>query len=235
MLEGLGRDQFGKRCDACRLDIALDERRDGGMDLVPTQSQGLRRKRPRTGVCGKWIGPATPLQVIIHILAERSRQQCPVDPLGRAAKGGDRHRLERLVLDRTAGQRTRLIVMCEAGMVPQLASVAGPYGVTVISSGGFELVTEKHRLAIDMTDDGRPTEVLHIGDHDPSGAHLFLALAEDVKAFADELGGIVNFSRLAVTPGQIERLGLVTAPPKVSDRRAFTGETCQAEGSRPTS
>ena len=48
-------------------------------------------------------------------------------------------------------------------MVPQLASVAGPYGVTVISSGGFKSVTEKHRLAIDMTDDGRPTEVLHIG------------------------------------------------------------------------
>jgi hypothetical protein len=93
-LEGLGRDQFGKRCDACRLDIALDERRDGGMDLVPTQSQGLRRKRPRSGVGGKWIGPATPLQVIIHILAERSRQQCPVDPLGRAAKGGDGHWLE---------------------------------------------------------------------------------------------------------------------------------------------
>ena len=29
-------------------------------DLVPTQSPGLRRKRPRSGVCGKWIGPATP-------------------------------------------------------------------------------------------------------------------------------------------------------------------------------
>ena len=147
-----------------------------------------------------------------------------------------RAQAERLVLDRTAGQRTRLIVMCEAaGMVPQLASVAGPYGVTVISSGGFESVTEKHRLAIDMTDDGRPTEVLHIGDHDPSGAHLFLAVAEDVKAFADELGGIVNFSRLAVTPGQIERLGLVTAPPKVSDRRAFTGERARRRRSRPTS
>ena len=75
---------------------------------------------------------------MIHIGAERSRQQCPVDPLGRTAKRGDRYWLERLVLDRTAGQRTRLIVMCEAaGMVPQLASVAGPYGVTVISSGGF--------------------------------------------------------------------------------------------------
>jgi hypothetical protein len=95
---------------------------------------------------------------------------------------------EDLVLDRTAGQRTRLIVMCEAaGMVPQLARVAEPYGLPVISSGGFESVTEKHRLAEDLTaEDCRPAEVLHIGDHDPSGAHLFLALAEDVQAFADE-------------------------------------------------
>jgi hypothetical protein len=41
-----------------------------------------------------------------------------------------------LTLDRTAGQHIRLIVMCEAaGMVPQLARVAEPYGLPVISSG----------------------------------------------------------------------------------------------------
>ena len=46
---------------------------------------------------------------------------------------------DHLILDRTAGQRIRLIVMCEAaGMVPQLARVAEPYGLPVISSGGFE-------------------------------------------------------------------------------------------------
>ena len=107
-----------------------------------------------------------------------------------------RAQAERLILDRTAGQRKRLIAMCEAaGMVPQLARVAEPYGLPVISSGGFESVTEKHRLAVDMADDGRPTEVLHIGDHDPSGAHLFVALAEDVQAFARDLGGNVEFSR----------------------------------------
>jgi hypothetical protein len=145
-----------------------------------------------------------------------------------------RAQAERLVLDRTAGQRTRLIVMCEAsGMVPQLARVARPFGVPVISSGGFESVTEKHRLADDLAEDGRRTEVLHIGDHDPSGAHLFLALAEDVQAFADELGGVVEFSRLAVTPEQIDSLGLVTAPPKATDRRAFNGDTCQAEAIPP--
>jgi hypothetical protein len=145
-----------------------------------------------------------------------------------------RAQAERLILDRTAGQRTRLIVMCEAaGMVPQLARLAEPYGIPVISSGGFGSVTEKHRLAADLADDGRCTEVLHIGGHDPSGAHLFLALAEDVQAFAEELGGIVEFSRLAVTPEQIGSLGLTTAPPKATDRRAFNGETCQAEAIPP--
>jgi hypothetical protein len=145
-----------------------------------------------------------------------------------------RAQAERLVLDRSAGQPTRIIVMCEAaGMVPQLARVAEPYGVPVISSGGFESVTDKHRLAVDLADDGRPTEVLHIGDHDPSGAHLFLALAEDVQAFANELGGDVEFTRLAVTPDQIGSLRLVTAPSKETDRRAFNGETCQAEAIPP--
>jgi hypothetical protein len=139
-----------------------------------------------------------------------------------------------LRLDRKDGQPTRLVVMCEAaGMVPQLAHVVDRYGIAVISSGGFESVTEKHAFAAELADDDQPTEILHIGDHDPSGAHLFLALAEDVQAFAADLGGDVSFTRLAVTPAQITTLGLETAPPKATDSRAFTGETCQAEAIPP--
>jgi hypothetical protein len=36
-----------------------------------------------------------------------------------------------------------------------------------------------------------------------------------------------------VTPEQIESYGLPTAPPKETDRRAFSGETCQAEAMAP--
>jgi hypothetical protein len=140
---------------------------------------------------------------------------------------------ECLRLDRKDGQPTRLVVMCEAaGMVPQLAHVVDRYGIAVISSGGFESVTEKHTFAAELADDDRPTEILHIGDHDPSGAHLFLALAEDVQAFAADLGGNVAFTRLAVTPTQITALSLETAPPKPTDTRAFAGQTCQAEAIR---
>lgn len=145
-----------------------------------------------------------------------------------------RARAEHLRLDRSSGQQTRLIIACEAaGMVPQLGNVSLDLGVPVISSGGFESVTEKHKFAVEAADEDRPTEVLHIGDHDPSGAHMFLAFLEDVAAFCRDLGGDVRFTRLAVTPQQIVDLRLPTAPPKTTDRRAFHGETCQAEAIAP--
>jgi hypothetical protein len=139
-----------------------------------------------------------------------------------------------LMLDRTAGQKTRLVVQCEAaGMAPQLGRVTEEFCIPVLSGGGFDSVTDKHKFAAELADQDRPTEVLHVGDHDASGAHLFLAVAEDIAAFARELGGIVTFTRLAVTPEQIAEYGLPTAPPKETDRRAFQGQTCQAEAFAP--
>jgi len=137
-------------------------------------------------------------------------------------------------LDRSAGQKARLVVTCEAaGMVPQLERVTHPLGVTVMSGGGFESTTDRHKFAAALAGHGRPTEVLDIGDHDPSGAHRFLAYQEDIKAFARELGGDVTFTRLAVTPRQIRRYDLPTAPKKSTDKRAFRGETCQVEALPP--
>jgi hypothetical protein len=137
-------------------------------------------------------------------------------------------------LDRTEGQQTRLVVIPEAGgMVPQLSRVTDPFGITVMSSGGFESVTEKYNFAAELAREDRPTEVLHIGDHDPSGAHMFLAFLEDVEAFTRDLGGKATFTRLAVTPEQIAEYGLATAPPKPTDNRAFRGVTCQAEALAP--
>jgi hypothetical protein len=141
---------------------------------------------------------------------------------------------ENFKLDRSAGQKTRLIVTCEAvGMVSQLGRVAHPLGVTVMSGGGFESTTDRHKFAAALASHDRLTEVLDIGDHDPSGAHKFLAMMEDIQAFTRELGGEVTFTRLAVTPAQITQYGLETAPPKATDKRAFRGRTCQAEALAP--
>jgi hypothetical protein len=137
-------------------------------------------------------------------------------------------------LDRTLGQKSRQVVICEAaGMAPQLARVCDPFGITVMSGGGFDSLTDKHKFAAALAEESRPVEVLHIGDHDPSGVSMFLAFLEDVEAFTRSLGGDATFTRLAVTPEQIVTYGLPTAPPKAGDNRAFNGQTCQAEALAP--
>jgi hypothetical protein len=141
---------------------------------------------------------------------------------------------EDFTLDHSAGQAVRIVVVCEAaGMAPQLGRVANPFGVKVLSGGGFDSLTDKHRFAAELASQGRPTIVLHIGDHDPSGVSMFLAFLEDVEAFTRELGGNASFTRLAVTPQQIAQFNLPTAPPKLTDARAFAGQTCQAEALAP--
>jgi hypothetical protein len=145
-----------------------------------------------------------------------------------------RRQVDTARLDRQQGQPVKIVLACEAeGMRPQLQGVVQDYGVPVISGGGFDSTTSRHALAEAIGDQGRPVEILHIGDHDPSGAHLFLALSEDVEAFLLAYDGSVDFTRLAVTPDQITDLSLPTAPAKTTDVRAFTGQTCQAEAIPP--
>lgn len=139
-----------------------------------------------------------------------------------------------LNVDRQAGQDSRLIVWCEAqGMKPMLEGVTVAYGVPVASSGGFDSTTTKHNMA-NVFAAQMHTEVLHIGDYDPSGVHMFSSLQEDVEAFIDDLGGDVTFTRLAVTPEQRDQYNLPTAPPKKTDRRSFADtSTVQCEALPP--
>ncbi|MGR3539934.1 MAG: hypothetical protein ACU0BS_00695 [Hasllibacter sp.] len=146
--------------------------------------------------------------------------------VGRMAQGYRR--------DRQDGQPVRLWLLCEAGgMAPMLARAVEDLGVPVLSSGGFDSTTAKHDLAAELAE-AEAAEVLHVGDHDPSGVHIFASLAEDVGAFAEALGAPSPvFTRLAVTPAQVAAMSLPTAPPKATDRRAFEGVTTQAEAIPP--
>jgi hypothetical protein len=141
---------------------------------------------------------------------------------------------EELRLDRQKGQARRLVVWCEAsGMVPQLARIADPYGIEVCSSGGFDSLTDKHRIGR-LWAGRQAVTVLHLGDHDPSGVHVFSSLAEDIEEFAADYGGDVEFVRVAVTPEQARQYNLPSAPPKATDRRSFDGdETWQCEALDP--
>jgi hypothetical protein len=138
-------------------------------------------------------------------------------------------------LDRQEGQSRHLMFAVEAaGMVPQVQRIADPFGIAVHSSGGFDSLTAKYDLAKSLGQYDA-VEVLHIGDHDPSGVHLYLSMADDVQTIAEDLRLDTNvlFSRLAVTPAQVREQGLPTAPPKATDRRSFSGETVQCEAIPP--
>jgi hypothetical protein len=143
----------------------------------------------------------------------------------------------RFRLDRQRGQPRQLVVMCEAsGMAPQLYRVAEPYGIAVLSSGGFDSLTDKHRLADEWAREEQPTTVLRIGDYDPSGQSMGIVNAEDIGAFAGELGGDIEFITVAITPEQARERDFPSAPPKQTDRRGvhFTDvETWQAEALDP--
>jgi hypothetical protein len=119
-------------------------------------------------------------------------------------------------------------------MVPQLVRIGEEFGIACFSGGGFDGLAGKHDAAVRAVEGGRKTLVLHLGDYDPSGEHLFNSLAEDVIAFAEATGAEVEFERLAVTPEQIATYNLPTAPPKATDRRSFSGTaTTQAEALPP--
>lgn len=143
---------------------------------------------------------------------------------------------ERFRVDRQQGQPVRLMFAVEAaGMLPQVERVAHHYGIPVHSSGGFDSLTAKYDLA-ERLGQWPHVEVLHIGDFDPSGVHLFTSLEDDVRTLARDINlrGDIQFTRLAVTPEQIARLRLPTAPAKVTDRRSFDGEgTVQCEAIPP--
>ena len=98
------------------------------------------------------------------------------------------------------------------------------------SQFGFEFscVAEVHAEG-DEVFGGEPA----VGDHDASGVSMFLAYLEEVEAFTRDLGGQATFTRLAVIPEQTAAYDLPTAPPKPTDKRAFAGQTCQAEALAP--
>lgn len=142
--------------------------------------------------------------------------------------------------NKLAGQETHMEVWAEAaGMLPQLYRVAEPFSVPVYSSGGFDSLTAKKRLADRVCEGGKPTVILHLGDHDPSGVSIFDSVAEDVAAFvaSDRPHGLVTvaFERVALTADQVRQYDLPTAPPKATDSRSkgWTGGTCQLEALPP--
>ena len=124
-------------------------------------------------------------------------------------------------------------------MVPSSSASPASSRCPCWAAAALNSITYKNDFARWAASIGRPVEVLHIGDHDPSGVHLYTSFTEDVRAFAAEYCGDVRFSRLVVTPEQAIAWNLPTKPKKETDRRSFHGiggdpdATVQAEAVPP--
>lgn len=135
------------------------------------------------------------------------------------------------------GQPYHVEVWVEAaGMAPQIATVAGDYDISTYSAGGFNGLTDKHETATRLSRVNAQPVVLHIGDYDPSGLSIIDSLADDINALTAGMGAVydIDWRRIVVTPEQIERFSLPSAPQKVTDRRGEQmDETVQAEALPP--
>jgi hypothetical protein len=93
----------------------------------------------------------------------------------------------------------------------------------------------------EWTYQGRPTVILHLGDHDPSGETIFDAISEDIYAFLEvdvphkDPTDVATFERVALTPAQIAEYDLPTDPAKESSHSAGWGNrrACQLEALEP--
>lgn len=151
---------------------------------------------------------------------------------------------ENYMRERMDEQDVRIELWCEAaGMVPQLAQVATPFGVDVYSTGGFSSVTVTREIAERALQADVPTVFLHVGDFDPSGQSIYEAMSDDARMFVLQLRkhrrrphADITPVRVALTEEQVIEHDLPTAPPKMSDTRSVNwgDETCQAEAMAPS-
>ncbi|MET9803083.1 hypothetical protein [Streptomyces sp. NPDC006368] len=178
----------------------------------------------------------------ISWLAIRDDTDPPVEPRTFDGPGGFHRAVADAArdyrLDRQAGQEARLEVWCRTpGLVPQLATVAAPWGVPVYAGAVFTGLSGKRDAARRAAAGGHDAvRVLVISDWDPARQHVFTALVDEVKAFAavDAPEVRMDFERLAVTEQQIAELRLPAAPVRAADRRAFPGNAgTQAEALPP--
>jgi hypothetical protein len=96
--------------------------------------------------------------------------------------------------------------------------VTEAYDVPLMVARGYASITFLQQAAADILAEDRPAHIYHLGDYDPSGVDAANKIEASLRRFAK--GAEIQFTRLAVLPGQIEALSLPSRPTKKSDSRA---------------
>ena len=93
--------------------------------------------------------------------------------------------------------------------------------VALYPAGGFTSISLAYESAelINVEHDGREVVILYVGDHDPAGVLIDVALERELRRHLDPEVDL-RFERIAITPEQIERYDLPTKPRKPGEMRA---------------
>ena len=107
------------------------------------------------------------------------------------------------------------------------------YDVPLMVTRGYASLSYLYEAAEAIAARGKPTYIYYFGDHDPSGVHIPIKVAEGLREFAPDAE--IHFQRVAVVPWQIEEWDLPTRPTKKSDSRSksFEGESVEVDAIPP--
>jgi hypothetical protein len=112
-----------------------------------------------------------------------------------------------------------------------IENVCEELAVSLYPSSGFSSLSFAHGSALKINEEAndRPVTVFYIGDYDPAGVLIDVALERELREHLD-YGIELNFQRIAITEEQIEEYDLPTKPRKQSDPRALhIQDTVEAE------
>ena len=103
--------------------------------------------------------------------------------------------------------------------------------VSLYPAGGFSSITLAYQSAetINYYAAGRPVVIFYIGDYDPAGVLIDVALERELREHIDEDIDL-HFNRIGITADQIKAHDLPSKPRKDTDRRSrHIRETVEAE------
>jgi hypothetical protein len=103
--------------------------------------------------------------------------------------------------------------------------------VSLYPAGGFTSISLAFEAAryINREANGPKVVILYIGDYDPAGVLIDVAIERELRKHLDQ-GIALDFRRIGITAGQVATYDLPTKPRKATDRRALhITETVEAE------
>ena len=109
----------------------------------------------------------------------------------------------------------RTTLECEAGV---LEGVCTEFDVPYFSCRGYTSQSEMHAAAlrlIEREEDDKTTNIIHLGDHDPSG----IDMSRDIQSRLELFGSSAKIHRIALNWDQVQEYNPPPNPAKATDSR----------------